>query len=70
MKIRTKAFLQITMAIGIMAGIAYGLEYLSPKYGFIIYTGIVAAYILYCLFNIRVSQLEYEQNRIIDELKK
>lgn len=70
MKVRTKAFLQTVGALAVMTGVALLLQYLSPKYGMVVYFGALAVYMLYCLTSIRANMMESEQNRIIDELKK
>lgn len=70
MKVRTKAFVETIGAIAAMTGAALLLQYWSPKWGFVVYFGALGAYLVYCLYNVRVSQLEMEQTRIVDELKK
>lgn len=70
MKVRTKAFLQVIGAIAVMTAVASLLNYLSPKYGMIIYFAGVAIWMTYCLVMAQTSMLESKQNRIIDELKK
>lgn len=70
MKIRTKAFLQVVAGLCAGAGTVLLLDYLSPKYGFVIWMSGIMLYLMYMLYLARVGQLEMEQNRIVDELKK
>lgn len=70
MKVRTKAFLQVIAGLSAGAGTVLLLDYISPKYGFTIWMSGIMLYLIYIMYMARVSQLEMEQNRIVDELKK
>lgn len=70
MKVRTKAFLQIIGSVAASVGAALLLDYVFPKYGIAIYMSLVLAYLLWCLYNIRVITLQAEQEKVIDILKK
>ena len=70
MKIRTKVFWEIIGYIVLTIAIIFSLEFFFGKYGIMIYVSGVLLYLLYCLYNIRVSMLEREQDRTIEELKK
>jgi hypothetical protein len=70
MKVRTKAFLQTFGGLAAGAGTVMLLDYLSPKYGFIIFMTGVLLYLAYTMYEARVFMLESKQNRIVDELKK
>ena len=70
MKVRTKAFLQTFGGLAAGAGTVMLLDYLSPKYGFIIFMSGVLLYLAYIMYEARVFMLESKQNRIVDELKK
>jgi len=70
MNVRTKAFLQTFGGLAAGAGTVMLLDYLSPKYGFIIFMSGVLLYLAYIMYEARVSMLTSQQERIIDELKK
>lgn len=70
MKIRTKAFLQTFAGLAAGAGSVMLLDYIFPKYGFVIWMSGILLYLVYVMYEARVSMLENEQNRIVDELKK
>lgn len=70
MKVRTKAFIDVVVAIAGFAGLSWALNYFFPKYGFAIYLGLLACWIIYCLFEIRVGMLKREQNKVVDILKE
>jgi hypothetical protein len=70
MKVRTKAFLQTFGGLAAGAGTVMLLDYLSPKYGIVIFLSAVLLWIVYGMYEARVSMLELEQERIVDELKK
>lgn len=70
MKVRTKAFLQVFAGLTAGAGTVLLLDYLSPKYGLLIWMAGILLYLIYIMYEARVSMLTNEQNRIVDELKK
>lgn len=70
MKVRTKAFLQVLAGLAAGAGTVLLLDYLSPKYGLLIWMAGILLYLIYIMYEARVSMLTSEQNRIVDELKK
>jgi hypothetical protein len=70
MKVRTKAFLQTFGGLAAGAGTVMLLDYLSPKYGIVIFLSAVLLWVVYGMYEARVSMLELEQERIVDELKK
>jgi hypothetical protein len=70
MKVRTKAFLQVFGYFCAAVGAILLLEYFFGKYGFMIYMGALVLYMMYCLYNIRVSMLEREQEKIVNILKE
>jgi hypothetical protein len=70
MKVRTKAFLQTFGGLAAGAGTVMLLDYLSPKYGFIIFMTGVLLYLSYIMFEARVVMLKDQQDRVVDELKK
>lgn len=70
MKVRTKAFLQVLAGLSAGAGTVLLLDYISPKYGFVIWMSGILLYLIYVMYEARVNILETEQNRIVDELKK
>ena len=70
MKVRTKAFLQTIGGLSAGAGVVFGLDYFFPKYGLLIWFSGILLYLIWIMFQARVSILENEQNRIVDELKK
>jgi hypothetical protein len=70
MKVRTKAFLQTVGGLSAGAGTVLFLDYLSPKYGIVIFLAGILLWMVYGMYQARVSMLELEQERIVDELKK
>jgi len=70
MKVRTKAFLQVVGGLIAGSAVVVLLDYLSPKYGLTIWMAGIAVYLMWCVYNIRVNQLESKQNEIVDILKK
>ena len=70
MKVRTKAFLQVVAGLSAGAGTVLLLEFIFPKYGILIWMSGILLYLIYIMYEARVSMLESEQNRIVDELKK
>lgn len=70
MKVRTKAFLQVFAGLFAGSMTVLTLELLFPKYGFVIWMSGILLYLTYVMYQARVSMLEGEQNRIVDELKK
>jgi hypothetical protein len=70
MQVRTKAFLQTFAGLAAGAVTVMLLDYLSPKYGFIIFMSGVLLYLSYIMFEARVFMLKSQQDRIVDELKK
>jgi hypothetical protein len=70
MKVRTKAFLQTFGGLAAGAGTVLFFDYLSPKYGIVIFLAGVLLWMVYGMYQARVSMLELEQERIVDELKK
>ncbi len=70
MNVRTKAFLQTFGGLAAGAGTVMLLDYLSPKYGFIIFMSGVLLYLAYMMYEARVFMLKSEQDRLVDELKK
>jgi hypothetical protein len=70
MNVRTKAFLQTFSGLAAGAGTVLFLDYLSPKYGIVIFLAGILLWMVYGMYQARVAMLELEQNRIVDELKK
>lgn len=70
MKIRTKAFIQTIAGLSAGAASVMLLDYFFPKYGFVIWMSGILLYLIYVMYEARVSELEFQQNRIVDELKK
>lgn len=70
MKVRTKAFLQTVGAVIGTGATIFTLDYLFPKYGLLVFWSGIMLYMLYIIYNMRVSTLESEQQQIIDQLKK
>lgn len=70
MKIRTRALIDIVIAVGGTLIMILCLNYFFPKYGLIIYMIGLVSYLVYCLYNLRVGMLEREQNKIVDTLKQ
>ena len=70
MKVRTKAFLQTFGGLAAGAATVMALDYISPKYGFTIWMSGILLYLIYIMYEARVSMLTNEQNRVVDELKK
>jgi hypothetical protein len=46
------------------------LDYLSPKYGIVIFLAGILLWMVYGMYQARVAMLELEQGRVVDELKK
>lgn len=70
MKVRTKAFVQTIGVVLASVGAILLLDYISPKYGLVIYMSAIAAYMVWCLYNLRVIAMENEQEKVVDILKK
>ena len=70
MKVRTKAFLQVVAGLVAGAGTVLLLEFIFPKYGILIWMSGILLYLIYIMYEARVSMLTSEQDRIVDELKK
>jgi len=70
MKIRTKAFLETIGSVGACVATVLALEWISPKYGFVIFMSGVACYMIYILYNLRLLSLKREQDEVVDILKE
>ena len=70
MKVSTKAALQTIGAVIVGFTVVLTLDFISPKYGILIWMFGLMAYIMYCLYKVRVSMLEREQDKIVDILKE
>ena len=70
MKVRTKAFLQTIGGVTAGAGIVLALDYISPKFGILVFLSGILLCMIYGMYKARVAMLELEQNRIVDEIKK
>jgi hypothetical protein len=70
MKVRTKAFFQVLLSVGAVVGLIFLLQFMFGDYGIVIYLAALALYMIYGLYNLRVSMLEREQEKIVDILKE
>jgi len=70
MDVRTKAFFQVILSVGAVIGLIFLLQFMFGDYGIVIYLGALALYMVYCLYNLRVSMLTREQEKIVDILKE
>jgi len=70
MKVRTKAFFQTIGAVTGGAGTVILLDFITPKYGLVIFMSGLLIYLMWIMYNLRVSMLEREQDKIVDILKE
>ena len=70
MNIKMKALWQTATFISITFGSVALLNWLFPAYANMIIAVGLLAYLIYLVYEIRVSQLKCEQDKIVDTLKQ